>query len=134
MRPFVLIVIALAMVLPAPAPAAPPEPDEVGRFLASQGFTVLKLTKLSTGHEIIDVKINGQAGTFVLDSGAGATVVRHDRLAKFGLAAATGEQQGAGAGGAIAITWSGLPSVGAHAPDRCPCQVPLENGFDLRRP
>lgn len=104
MRPFASLVVALALVLPVPASAAPPEPSDVSRFLASQGFAVLKLTKLSTGHEIIDVVINGQAGTFVLDSGAGATVVRHDRLAKFGLAAATGEEQGAGAGGNIAIT------------------------------
>jgi hypothetical protein len=111
MRPIALIIVALAMVLPAPAPAAPPESGEVSRFLASQGFTVLKLTKLPTGHEIIDVEINGQAGTFVLDSGAGATVVRHDRLAKFGLGAATGEQQGAGAGGAIAITSHPIGSI-----------------------
>lgn len=104
MRPFAHIILALALLLPAAAPAAPPEPSEVGLFLASEGFTVLKLTKLPTGHEIIDAAINGQAGIFVLDSGAGATVVRHDRLAKFGLAAATGEEQGAGAGGHIAIT------------------------------
>jgi len=111
MRPFALIIVALAMVLPAAAPAAPPEPGEVSRFLTSRGFTVLKLTKLPTGHEIIDVEINGQAGTFVLDSGAGATVVRHDRLAKFGLGAATGEEQGAGAGGSIAITSHPIASI-----------------------
>lgn len=111
MRPIARIIVALAMVVPAAAPAAPPEPDEVGRFLASRGFTVLKLTKLSTGHEIIDVEINGQPGTFVLDSGAGATVVRHDRLAKFGLGAATGEEQGAGAGGSIPITSHPITSL-----------------------
>ncbi len=102
---FVLgIVVALATVLPAPASAAAPGPSEISRFLASQGFAALKLTKLPTGHEVIDAVINGQAGSFVLDSGAGATVVRHDRLAKFGITAAAGAQQGAGAGGNIAIT------------------------------
>ncbi|WP_082731706.1 MULTISPECIES: aspartyl protease family protein [unclassified Sphingomonas] len=111
MRPIAPIIVALAMILPAPAPAAPLKPGEVSRFLASKGFTVLKLTKLPTGHEIVDVEINGQAGTFVLDSGAGATVVRHDRLGKFGLGAASGEAQGAGAGGSIAITSHPIESI-----------------------
>jgi len=96
--------VILAMLLPAAALAAPPEADAVRAFLGEQGFTTFKLTKLPTGHEIITVSINGQSGTFVLDSGAGRTVVRHDRLAKFGLAPAADEQEGAGAGGSIAIT------------------------------
>lgn len=104
MRVILIVVAALAAAFAAPALAAPPAPSEVSQFLASQGFTALKLTKLPTGHEVIDVVINGQPGSFVLDSGAGATVVRHDRLAKFGITAAAGAQQGAGAGGNIAIT------------------------------
>lgn len=96
--------VILAFLLAAPTFAAPPEADAVRAFFSDQGFTTFKLTKLPTGHEIIDVVINGQAGTFVLDSGASATVVRHDRLTKFGLATTTGEQQGSGAGGNIAIT------------------------------
>lgn len=105
------IVVALATVLPAPASAAPPEPSEISRFLVSQGFAVLKLSKLPTGHEVIDVVINGQAGTFVLDSGAGATVLRHDRLTKFGIVSGTDKQQGAGAGGSIAITRHPIGSI-----------------------
>ena len=104
MHTFIRASAALAIVLSAPALAAPPQADKVRAFLGEEGFTAFKLTKLPTGHETITVTVNGQSGTFVLDSGAGRTVVRHDRLAKFGLAPATGTQEGAGAGGGIAIT------------------------------
>ena len=76
----------------------------VRELLEQQGFTAFKLTKLPTGHETVEATINGRSGIFVLDSGAGRTVVRHDRLAKFGLAAADSAEEGAGAGGSIAIT------------------------------
>ncbi len=97
------LVLALAAAGPAMAIAAEPEPEPVRAFVEGQGFVTFKLTKLRTGHEVIEGTINGIAGTFVLDSGANRTVLHKDRLAKFGLDATSGQGAGAGAGGAVAI-------------------------------
>lgn len=106
--------VILSVLLPGPALAAPNESHAVREFMTDQGFAIFTLKKLPTGHEVITVTINGQSGTFVLDSGAGRTVVRHDRLAKFGLEAAATAEQGAGAGGSIPIT---SHAIGAFALD-----------------
>ena len=120
--------VIFAILLAAPAVAATPVADAVPAFLGEQGFTAFKLTKLPTGHETITVTINGQSGTFVVDSGAGRTVVRHDRLAKFGLAPATDAQQGAGAGGSIAITSHPITSF---ALDNRAVPLPVVYGTNL---
>jgi hypothetical protein len=103
MRLITSAVVILSIFLPALTLAEPPAPEPVRQFMTDQGFAVFKLNKLPTGHEVIEVVINGEAGIFVLDSGAGVTVVRHDRLTKFGIGLASNQQQGAGAGGSIPI-------------------------------
>lgn len=108
MLPFKSAAIIITAVACAQVAAAEPAPLQ--QFLARQGFAVFQLTKLPTGHEIISVTINGRPGIFVLDSGAGRTVVNKDQLAKFGLASAASSDKGAGAGGSIAITSHAIES------------------------
>ena len=107
----VSFLLALAATGPARANAGGPEPAPVRVFLEQQGFVTFKLTKLQTGHEIIEGVLNGVSGTFVLDSGAGATVLHKDRLAKFEIASATAQEEGAGAGGAVTITAHDVTSL-----------------------
>ena len=104
-------IIALAATGPAAANAAEPEPAPVRAFLEQQGFVSFKLTKLPTGHEVIEGTLNGVAGNFVLDSGAGGTVLHKDRLAKFGIAGPTTQKEGAGAGGAVTIATHAVTSL-----------------------
>lgn len=99
-----VLALTIASTPVAAAPAQAPGPAPVRAFLEQQGYTTFKLTKLPTGHETIEGTINGVAGVFVLDSGASATVLHKDKLAKFQVAAASGNQgSGAGAGSALAI-------------------------------
>ncbi|MBX9796256.1 MAG: aspartyl protease family protein [Sphingomonas sp.] len=104
MRSAKLCFLMLMLVPASTVAAAAPAPTSVRAFLEGQGYHTFKLTKLPTGHETIEVTINGVSGIFVVDSGAGGTVVHRARLAKFGIEQASGEGQGAGAGGNIAIT------------------------------
>lgn len=103
-----LLTVALSPAATAATTAATTSvaaPASVRDYLESNGYRTFKLTKLPTGHETIEVTINGKTGIFVVDSGAGATVVHNDRKAKFDLdAAAIAHSSGAGAGGSIAIS------------------------------
>lgn len=74
-------------------------PQPLDGFMARQGFVAVPLTKLRSGHETLRLRLNGVDGLFVLDSGAGATVVHRANAERFGLT--TKEQSGTafGAGG-----------------------------------
>lgn len=81
------------------APASASAQDLAG-YLTQHGYVPIKMTKLSTGHETVMVTINGVQGQFVVDSGAGGTVVHSGRLKKFSLHAPQGEgEASSGAGG-----------------------------------
>lgn len=98
------LLAAIVLLLPACQPATKSvESLPVAEFLTSKGYHELKLNKLATGHETIEVEINGKPGLFVLDSGAGASVVNTDDLAKFDLVEDTSATHttGAGAGGEV---------------------------------
>ena len=72
--------------------------------LKAQGYVAVPLRKLSTGHESIAVTINGREGLFVLDSGAGASVVHTAFATSFDLNKAVGAStNGTGAGGQIQL-------------------------------
>ncbi len=78
-------------------------PSSIEQFLADQGYRAIPMTKLSSGHETLVVTINGITGTFVLDSGAGASVVNLASVPRFGLVEQGSASEGTGAGGAITI-------------------------------
>ena len=95
------LVAALAVLTAgvAYAPASASAQDLAG-YLTQHGYVPIRMTKLSTGHETVVVTINGVEGQFVVDSGAGGTVVHSGRLEKFSLQAPEGEgEASSGAGG-----------------------------------
>jgi Aspartyl protease len=72
--------------------------------LSQEGYIAVPMRKLATGHETISVVLNGKEGLFVLDSGAGASVVHTDYAMRFGLNVASGlSKDGTGAGGKIQL-------------------------------
>ncbi len=49
------------------------------------GFTTIRMTPLASGHHSVSVVLNGKPGIFLVDTGAGATIVNARYLAKFAL-------------------------------------------------
>lgn len=78
---------------------------DLGSFLKTKGYSAIDLKKIDTGHETLTVTINGKTGTFILDSGAGATILHADNIAKFDIdeSKQQGSESGVGAGGDIDI-------------------------------
>src|SRR5688572_288790 len=68
-------------------------------FLAAHHYRQSSLRKLVTGHLVTEVFINDVPGLFILDSGAGATVVDEKWIELFRLRAIVDTVTGAGAGG-----------------------------------
>ena len=64
------------------------------------------MNKLITGHLYFNTTLNGVKGKFILDTGAGATVVEIKNKDKFKLKAEESTQAGAGAGGSMNLTLS----------------------------
>jgi len=81
----------------------PEEAGTVDHALCLLGFAAVPVQKVDPGHHLIDARINGQSGKFVLDTGANLTVVDASRAERFGLSAD---------GGALAGL-SGVLSAGA---------------------
>lgn len=85
-------------------PAQSPNPSpSVEQHLLANGYRPVVLTKLRTGHETVQVTLNGVTGTFVLDSGAGGSVVHLASRDKFGLPEQGNSVGGTGAGGRITL-------------------------------
>lgn len=102
-----LLVLTLVSLLVLPgcggAAAKPREPD-LGAYLRGYGYQMVRLEKLPSRHESVLVEINGVTGLFVLDSGAGGSVVNRASAARFGLRPDAGPAlRGTGAGGAFAV-------------------------------
>lgn len=57
----------------------------LGKFLQDHGFEAIRLIKEKTGHLMINIQLNGVAGTFFLDTGAGITLVEEKQTDKFKL-------------------------------------------------
>lgn len=93
--------------------SSPPESQDLAGYLSQHGYNSIAMSKLSTGHETVEVEINGVSGRFVLDLGAGATVVHSARLSKYGLVPTQDlpEFVGIGAGGQSLITSYPLQSL-----------------------
>jgi hypothetical protein len=94
MPPLFRIVLLLSLCI-ASAPAFAREPDA----LVLDGYSSIALTRMKTGHLTVQAHVNGIPGRFVLDTGAGRSVIETARHAKFKLAridAASGVAIGAG--------------------------------------
>jgi predicted aspartyl protease len=69
------------------------------QFLVARNFYPVKLTKSKTGHLYLDVKINKTRGVFILDTGAGATIIEISKKTDFKLSGQAGKHNASGAGG-----------------------------------
>ena len=63
----------------------PEEAGTVDHALCLLGFTGVPLTEVISGHHLVELSINGTEGTFVLDTGANATVMHAGHAARFGI-------------------------------------------------
>jgi hypothetical protein len=63
------------------------------------GFTTIRMTPLASGHHSVAVVLNGKPGIFLVDTGAGATIIHSLYLAKFALAPAAAAGVAASGGG-----------------------------------
>lgn len=88
---------------PAPAPEYRPElAGTVDHAMCLLGFTAVPLREVSSGHHLVEASLNGQAGSFVLDTGANATVLDvayAERFGVSGLPSGFGGAVGVGGGG-----------------------------------
>lgn len=70
----------------------------LAKFLASKKYTAVPLTLTGTHHLEVDCSINGQAGKFILDTGASSSCIDPGLVEYFGLFAEDSEVKAAGAG------------------------------------
>ena len=68
-------------------------------YLTKDNYVRLELKKMPSGHLHIFGQINGVNGNFILDTGAGATLIEEKNKGKFQMLTKESEKQAAGAGG-----------------------------------
>ncbi|MGB3722453.1 MAG: retropepsin-like aspartic protease [Pacificimonas sp.] len=69
------------------------DPTDVGSVdhaLCLLGFSGFPMTKLVTGHHLVEVSLNGQPARFIVDTGANATVMHAPYAEDYGLGEARG--------------------------------------------
>lgn len=97
-RPLVLVSLVLAAACQQEVAQStdyrPGEAGTVDHAMCLLGFSAIPLREVSTGHHLVDARINGNAGSFVLDTGANLTVINQASAERFGLSA-----NASGAGG-----------------------------------
>ena len=74
-------------------------------LLPEPKFMSVELRRISTGHHWLTASLHGVVGNFILDTGAGATVLDPNTLARFGIdpSSPQGEKISAGVGGAVKL-------------------------------
>lgn len=73
--------------------------SELGIFLKERNYVAIQLDKLLTGHLYLTAEVNDTTALFILDTGAGATVMEEKRESKFNLTTSSTENEAVGAGG-----------------------------------
>ena len=73
------------------------------QILKEKGFARIDYKKLPTHHAVVEASINGKSGYFIIDTGAGATVIHQESAGKFNLAQAieASSNEVTGVGGSI---------------------------------
>jgi hypothetical protein len=110
------VIAALAGALSACAPldskSKPAAAQTAAQALCALGHSAITLRTLPTGHHIADVTVNGKAAKFIVDTGAGRTLVHQPYVEQFELRPGGGQAGTAiGAGGAVAINQVGVTSL-----------------------
>lgn len=82
-----LLLVGACQQSAAPEPEyRPEEAGTVDHALCLLGFEAVPLQEVATGHHLVQATVNGTSGSFVLDTGANATVVDREHAPTFGLA------------------------------------------------
>ena len=68
-------------------------------YLTKDGYVRLEMKKTPSGHLHLFGQLNGVDGNFILDTGAGATVIEEKNIKKFHLQTEIADEQATGAGG-----------------------------------
>ncbi len=68
------------------------------KFLQSQGYQSIVLLTIPSGHHVLEAKLNGVKGLFILDTGASTTCVDTAKIDKFKLKAKDTHHKATGAG------------------------------------
>lgn len=104
-----------------PAAAQNPVPASVTATLESVGYTAIPMTRHGDAHLTVEARLNDVAGTFILDTGAGRTVVDRAAQSRFDEGRATvagGQATGAGGSGlAIAALPGNRLRIGNYRDD-----------------
>jgi hypothetical protein len=100
----------------SPQPKVDYRPEQAGTVdhaLCLLGFTAIPLrTATATGHHLVEARLNGRDGLFVLDTGANVSVIDDDHVATFGLASQVGRRGGGVAiGGTVAARLVSIDSL-----------------------
>jgi predicted aspartyl protease len=82
------------------APASKPAPSELAVFLKAKGYFEVPLIFTRDGHLDVEVKVNGETLLFILDTGAGSTVLDTAVVQRLKLSVQKTEHTLAGIGGA----------------------------------
>jgi len=89
------------------APIENAKPIDLEQFLTlNNNYFKIPITKMASGHLQLNASINGIEGNFILDTGAGATVIDHKRQEKFSMKTQESKNTGVGAGGQTSLQQS----------------------------
>jgi clan AA aspartic protease (TIGR02281 family) len=86
--PLLLLIVFAGCQQPAAQEKVAYNPEEAGTVdhaMCLLGFAAVPLRELATGHHLVDVAMNGEAATFILDTGANASVVHAASAKRLGL-------------------------------------------------
>lgn len=83
--------------------------NDLNEFLTKKGYIAIKLNKLIIGHIYMEGTLNGVKGKFILDSGAGATVIDEKVKDKFKLKMDKGDATRAAGAGSSSISAKMVP-------------------------
>jgi aspartyl protease len=98
--------VLLAACLGAAPAQARPESALAARGLSGPcraAFAAIPMIALASGHHVVEITLNGRPGAFLVDTGAGATIIHAPYAPAFALAPAAAGGAGAGAGGKIRL-------------------------------
>ena len=73
------------------------------KYLIKAGYTKIKMKKMFSGHLHLFAKLNGVDGNFILDTGAGGTMIEEKYKNKFKMQTREGYDTATGAGGQLKI-------------------------------
>jgi hypothetical protein len=94
-----LLTMAAPGASPVSAQTALASRGSVAALPCRPGFTSIRMTALASGHHSVTVMLNGHPGIFLVDTGAGATVIHTPYLSNFALVPAAAGGRAASGGG-----------------------------------